>query len=484
MIAGLKPYPAYKDSGVRWLADLPEHWCVVRSKTLFVASAALARPEDVQLSATQAYGVIPQSEFEGRVGRRVVRIVKHLERRRHVDKDDFVMSMRSFQGGLERAWASGAIRSSYVVLKPGPTVNAGFFGYLFKSQGYIRALQATSDFIRDGQDLNFDNFCSVDLPVVPADEQEAIVRFLDNYDRKIRHYIRAKQKLIALLTEQKQAIIHRVVTRGLDPNAQFKRSGVEWIGDVPVHWPLAALGRFCLGRCDGPFGSGLKSSHYTSSGVRVVRLQNIGHAEFKTAGAAYVSVEHALSLGDHSVQAGDLLIAGLGDAGNPAGRACVAPAGIEPAMVKADCFRFRVDRTRLDPEFAAFQLTATATVASALLSSGATRQRTNLQTTAGRTIAVPPVPEQEAIVRHLRRETESVAFRIESVRSEIRLLLEYRTRLIADLVTGKLDVREAAARLPDEEAEAEDLEVPAEAGMGDDPDADAEDGNGAPRDEA
>jgi type I restriction enzyme, S subunit len=451
-MSGLKPYPAYKDSGVPWLAEVPAHWDVGRSKRMFAASAALARPEDVQLSATQAYGVIPQSEFEERAGRRVVKILKHLDRRRHVDKDDFVMSMRSFQGGLERAWASGAIRSSYVVLKPGPAVNAGFFRYLFKSQGYIRALQATSDFIRDGQDLNLDNFCSVDLPVVPPEEQEAIVQFLDHCDQKIRQYIHAKQKLIALLNEQKQAIIHRAVTRGLDPTVRLKPSGVEWLGDVPEHWDIASLGRLSVARCDGPFGSGLTSSHYAASGVRVVRLQNIGNAEFKTSSAVYVSAAHYESLGDHSVQTDDLLVAGLGDANHPAGRACIAPVGIAPAMVKADCFRFRLRTSRLDPVFASFQLTATSAAASAVLSAGATRQRVNLQATAARALALPPADEQRAIVALLERDTRRYGLAIDAERHELSLLREYRTRLIADVVTGKLDVREAATRLPHDEA--------------------------------
>ena len=127
MIAELKPYPEYKESGSVWLGQVPRHWGLSRSKRLFSARKDLALPDDVQLSATQSYGVIPQSDFEEKVGRRVVRISMHLEKRRHVEKNDFVISMRSFQGGIERAWASGAIRSSSVVLKPESNVNIGFF---------------------------------------------------------------------------------------------------------------------------------------------------------------------------------------------------------------------------------------------------------------------------------------------------------------------------------------------------------------------
>jgi len=230
-----------RHSNIPWLRGLPEHWKVVSSKRLFCVRKELARSDDEQLAATQAYGVIPQKEYERRVGRRVVRITQNLEKRRHVERDDFVISMRSFEGGLERAWATGCIRSSYVVLKPRSEVDVNFFQYLFKSPHYIQALRATSNFIRDGQDLNISNFSLVDLPLPPIAEQGLIARYLHNVDGRIRQYLRAKKKIIALLNEQKQAIIHRAVTRGIDPNVKLKPSGISWLGDVPAHWEVKRL---------------------------------------------------------------------------------------------------------------------------------------------------------------------------------------------------------------------------------------------------
>ena len=164
-------------------------WERRRSKRLFRPRQELAKPNDIQLSATQAYGVIPQDEYEQRVGRRVVKISLHLEKRQHVEVDDFVISMRSFEGGLEKAWATGCIRSSYVVLRPAIEVDVEFFSYLFKSQAYIQALQSTANFIRDGQDLNFNNFCEVDLPFPPTEEQRrmavALVEAIANIDTSI-----------------------------------------------------------------------------------------------------------------------------------------------------------------------------------------------------------------------------------------------------------------------------------------------------------
>jgi type I restriction enzyme, S subunit len=246
MIEGLQPYagsavkPMVRTNSINipWLDSMPSHWRMVRSKGLFAPRTERARPDDEQLSATQAYGVIPQAEFERRVGRKVVRITQHLDKRAHVEPDDFVISMRSFQGGLERAWARGCIRSSYVVLRPLAEAGVGYFTHLFKCQDYVLALQATSNFIRDGQDLNMNNFVLIDLPLPPADEQAAIARFLDHANRKIDGFIRAKRKLIALLGEQKQAIIHRTVTRGLNPTTPIKPSGIAWLGDIPTHWEV------------------------------------------------------------------------------------------------------------------------------------------------------------------------------------------------------------------------------------------------------
>lgn len=213
---GLDPDVCVRPSGVEWLGDTPAHWDVVRAKRLFSPRRDLALPDDVQLSSTQAYGVIPQAEFEAKVGRRVVKISMHLEQRRHVEKDDFVISMRSFQGGLERAWASGAIRSSYVVLKPAPQVDVGFFSYLFKSRGYIRALQATADFIRDGQDLNFGNFCAVDLPLVPLGEQKAVATFISGMAAAIDAAVASTEREITLVREYRTRVIADVVTGKLD----------------------------------------------------------------------------------------------------------------------------------------------------------------------------------------------------------------------------------------------------------------------------
>ena len=226
-----RPYPAYKDSGVEWLGKVPTHWEVRRSKRTFTPRQELASANDVQLSATQAYGVIAQEDYEKRVGRKVVKILRHLEQRRHVEVDDFVISMRSFQGGLERAWQSGCIRSSYVVLQAATELVVGYFGQLFKSVGYIAALQSTANFIRDGQDLNFENFCRVDLPFPPQEEQQLIAATLERVTMGIGSAIERSHREIDLLREYRTRLITDVVTGKLDVQ--------ETVAHLPEVDPLA-----------------------------------------------------------------------------------------------------------------------------------------------------------------------------------------------------------------------------------------------------
>jgi type I restriction enzyme, S subunit len=209
---GLDPNIPMKDSGIEWLGEIPAHWGLVPSTWLFRESKHRARDGDQQLSATQRYGVIPQAEFERLEGRQVVHAFLHLDQRKHVELDDFVMSMRSFEGGLERVRARGCVRSSYIVLRSSVEVHVGFFAHLFKSSAYIQALRATSTFIRDGQDLNFENFRLVRLPLVSLREQETIAVFLDRETARIDALIATVRNAIDHLKELRTALISAAVT--------------------------------------------------------------------------------------------------------------------------------------------------------------------------------------------------------------------------------------------------------------------------------
>jgi type I restriction enzyme, S subunit len=466
MIDELKPYARHRATDVYWLPQVPSHWNVMRSKHVFAERIELARAGDVQLSATQAYGVIPQAEFEKRVGRRVVRISMYLDKRSHVEKGDFVISMRSFQGGLERAWASGAIRSSYVVLRPARDLDLGYFTHLFKAQPYIKALQATGNFIRDGQDLTFGNFSRVDLPFPPKGEQIAIGRFLDHANRRIDQFIRAKKKLIALLNEQKQAIIHRAVTRGLDPKARLKDSNVRWLGHIPAHWQVAALRH----RYTQRLGKMLDAKRITGAHlIPYLRNTDVQWGGINTRNLPEMDIQRAEYV-RYTVQAGDLLVCEGGEVGRCAiwdGELAVcgfqkALHRLRPTNAIRDDTRFMAIVLRTAAKAGAFETGRVSTIA----------HLTGDQLRAHR-FPFPPRVEQTAIVDSVAAATLVQDRALASTEREIALTREYRTRLIADVVTGQLDVRAAAVSLPDLEPEIAPVE------LDDDTDSDIDDGEAA-----
>jgi type I restriction enzyme S subunit len=209
-----------KESGAKWLGDIPEHWEFVPSNTLFPECKERAWAEDEHLSATQKYGVIPLAEYERLEERQVTHAVKNLDQRKHAEVDNFVISMRSFEGGIERVKARGCVRSSYVVLNAGNKAHVGFFSYLFKSSGYIQGLQATATFIRDGQDLSYSNFRQVKLPCPSLDEQKSIADFLDKSVSRIDALTEKTQRSIDLLRERRAAFITAAVTGQMDLRIQ------------------------------------------------------------------------------------------------------------------------------------------------------------------------------------------------------------------------------------------------------------------------
>ena len=205
-----------KDSGVEWLGEVPAHWDVVQSRRLFSERNEKARPDDQQLTASQKYGLLPQAEFMEREGRRIVGVQKGHDILKRTLPGDFVISMRSFQGGLELSEYEGSVSSAYVPITPIKWVVPAYFRWAFKSITYIQALQATSDLVRDGQALRFENFTKVPLPHVPVDEQIAIADFLDRATTRIDTLVAKTERSIELLREHRTALITAAVTGKID----------------------------------------------------------------------------------------------------------------------------------------------------------------------------------------------------------------------------------------------------------------------------
>ena len=199
-----------------WMGDIPADWKIIPSKRLFLESKECKHPDDKPATASQKYGIILQEDYMKSENKRIVIATQGLDDWKHVEPDNFVISLRSFQGGIERSEIFGCVTWHYIVLLPQKYVVPRYFKWLLKSKSYIKALQGTSEFIRDGQDLRYSNFVKVDLPLIPASEQEEIADYIEQETAKIDRAIPVLEKEIELLKEYRTRLISDVVTGQMD----------------------------------------------------------------------------------------------------------------------------------------------------------------------------------------------------------------------------------------------------------------------------
>lgn len=199
-----------------WMGDIPADWKMIPSKRLFLESKERKHPDDKPATASQKYGIILQEDYMKSENKRIVIATQGLDDWKHVEPDNFVISLRSFQGGIERSEIFGCVTWHYIVLLPQKYVVPRYFKWLLKSKSYIKALQGTSEFIRDGQDLRYSNFVKVDLPLIPASEQEEIADYIEQETAKIDRAVPVLEKEIELLKEYRTRLISDVVTGQMD----------------------------------------------------------------------------------------------------------------------------------------------------------------------------------------------------------------------------------------------------------------------------
>lgn len=210
---GIRGDRPMKDSGIEWVGDIPEEWNSINPKALFSQRKEKAARGERQLTASQQYGVIYQDEFMELTGNKVVTVEKDFDILKHVEAGDFVISMRSFQGGLEYSTNTGSISSAYVMLIPNlEMVFPSFYKWLLKSAVYINALQSTTNMVRDGQAMRYANFIQVRLYTVPMDEQKEIADWLDKKCNSIDTLISQKEEIVQELEEYKKSLIYEYVT--------------------------------------------------------------------------------------------------------------------------------------------------------------------------------------------------------------------------------------------------------------------------------
>ena len=429
MIAGLKPYAAYKDSGLAWLGPLPSHWGQRRMKFLFRERAQKGFPDEPLLAATQTKGVVRKDEY----GKRTVTAMKDFHLLKLVEEGDFVISLRSFEGGIEVAHCRGIISPAYTVLTPTRDAVQSYYARFFKSADFIRSLTLFVTGIREGQNIDYERMSRAFMPLPPLEEQIAIGHFLDWANARLERTIRAKRRVIALLNEQKQAIIHRAVTRGLDPAVALKPSGIPWAGDIPQHWEVLRS-KYIFKEVDTRSLTGAEKHLSMSQKFGLIPSSQL---EVKR----LVSESH---VGAKLCKTGDLVLNRLKA---HLGVFALAP---EHGLVSPDYTVLRPARELAARYFEAVYRTPACRIELRQRAKGIVQGFWRLYTDDFYDIRmpVPPVAEQHAIMDRLNIDLSGINTAISRLDREIDFLREYRTRLVADVVTGKLDVRAAAARSP------------------------------------
>ena len=231
-----------KDSGIEWIGEIPEGWRTINPKALFTQRKDKAQKGERQLTSSQQYGILYQDDYMELTGSKVVTVEKDFDILKHVEAGDFVISMRSFQGGLEYSTKSGAISSAYVMLVPNlELVYPRFYRWLLKSSVYIDALQRTTTMVRDGQAMRYSNFAQVRLFTLPLDEQKSRADFLDLECSSIDKILFKTRSSIEEYKKLKQAVITQAVTKGVRGERKMKDSGVEWIGEIPREWEISRI---------------------------------------------------------------------------------------------------------------------------------------------------------------------------------------------------------------------------------------------------
>ena len=441
-----EPYPAYKPSGVPWLGAVPAHWEVVPNRAIFAEVNEQNRSREQMLSVTITSGVIRQQELlEGtskKDGSRLDRAAYKL-----VQPGDIAYNkMRAWQGAIGVSKYRGIVSPAYVVQRPLKGTNSRYLHYLLRTPAFAKEAERWSYGITsDMWSLRPEHFKVIYACVPPLPEQATIAHFLDHADRRIRRYIRAKQKLIALLEEQKQAIIHQAVTGQIDvrtgqPYPGYKPSGVKWLGDVPAHWQVQPLKRAFVA-----IDHGISDTGTDEGTIAVLTMGDIREGAVtvpENGGVASVAPE--LLLLDK-----DLLFNRTNSA------ELVAKVGLFRSVDRPVTFASYLVRMRTrqenSPDFLNLLLNDVGFVSSARREAIPSLHQSNLNPTRyGRLpIPLPPTPEQDEIVEFADENTSAINAALAGANHQIALLQEYRTRLIADVVTGKIDVREVAAALPE-----------------------------------
>ena len=444
MIAELKPYPEYKESGLPWLDAIPSHWTTTRNGNLFQQRNETQRPELPILEVSLRTGVRVR-EFGSSKRKQVMADASKYKR---TDAGDITYNMmRMWQGAVGVAPVEGLVSPAYVVARPFSGTHSNYYVTLFKNGLYMGEIDAASrGIVKDRNRLYWEQFKQMRSLAPPPAEQSSIVRFLDHWNGRLEKAIRSKQRVIALLQEQKQAIIHRAVTRGLDPNVTLKDSGIPWLGDIPAHWEVLRLRQIAS---INPSKSESADAIRTNTLITFLPMDRV-----KTNGAIDASEiipASDISPGFTYFRRADVIVAKITPCFENGKGAFLDSLPTDFGFGSTEFHVLRPNRKLLGGFLRLVTSSRMFLVNGANNMTGsAGQQRVPTDFVRNYPIVLPPVIEQQAILDGIVQEAVPLNNAIARFEREITLLREYRTRLTADVVTGKLDVRSAASQLPEQ----------------------------------
>lgn len=421
----MERYSEYKDSGVKWLGEIPGHWELRKMKYTFDERSQKGFPNEPLLAATQNHGVILKSQYENRT----VEAVKSLDTLKLVEIGDFVISLRSFQGGLEYAHNRGIISPAYTILTP-THIKASYFKHLSKSDIFISLLKSSVTGIREGQNIDYNKLKESLLPIPPEEEQKAMGCYLDAATSKIDKAIAMQQKMIDLLNERKQIIIQNAVTKGLDENVEMKDSGVEWIGMIPKHWKILKLKR-CASIKTGTTPPTNERKYFDGGRISWFTPGDLNdlHLEFASKMITQKAIDDKVG---RLFPAKTIYFVGIG-ATVAKVSACDFAASSNQQINAIIC------KESLDYRFATYVLKSEQEFIRNM-ANYVTLPIINQSDTGLIDMIVPPKSEQQAIVAYLDKEMEHFDSAITNCQRQIALLQERKQIIINEVVTGKVKV--------------------------------------------
>jgi type I restriction enzyme S subunit len=448
MIADLKPYSEYNDSALPWLGLIPAHWKVKRAKSIFqrIDQRSSTGREEL-LTVSSARGVVPRRTANVTM----FKAESYIGYKLCWPGDLVINSLWAWAGGLGVSRHHGIISSAYGVyrIQPNAPLASGFVHEVVRSSPFAWELRVRSKGVWTSR-LQLTDISFLDSPIhiPPPDEQAAIVRFLDWANGRLDRAIRAKRKVIALLNEQKQAIIHRAVTRGLDPSVPLKPSGIPWLGEIPQHWDVPLFGRL-LRRVEQGWSPVAAEGELAADQWAVVTLSAVRRGVFNPAAIKPVSRTAEIPAGIE-ILAGDLLLT-RSNTRDRVGDVCIVHAPRSKTILCDLIYRLQLRAGAIVPEFLVYQLLSRVgrgQIERDARGSSGTMPKLSQSHIKSWRILIPPAEEQNRIVSSIDTQTAPLHAAINRLEREIELLREYRTRLVSDIVTGKLDVRAAALQLP------------------------------------